>query len=344
MLAIDTRRTNRLADPGDLVFPLVPGRRDGRGERPCRLRRTSRQITANYHVHAAPGQSPRLRGTKARICPKSRPGSLALKSLRWGPSETTLRIDVGYYAARALLRKIYQRHRGSPGGGARCRLCFGTRGQKHGQQRSCRVLALLCPTRWRRARCRYSAPWAEPPSMSSSWITIKRIAQAHFALRRLDGVPTASPMFVDAMPNWPRGRRPRPLEIFGVAPVKHPLTGYGRGGAVACERHSRNEGCAPDLRRMRLLATALLALMSAIFVLRFGTLLKFEWTWLAYLRAFAEAGMISGPAPTGSPLSPCSGNRSACLYRIRRSCRTTRSELAAPSVASCPTTSCRRRS
>ena len=49
-----------------------------------------------------------------------------------------------------------------------------------------------------------------------------------------------------------------------------------------------------DLRRMRLLATALLALMSAIFVATYLT--KFEWTWLAYLRAFAEAGMIGACA------------------------------------------------
>jgi uncharacterized membrane-anchored protein YjiN (DUF445 family) len=45
---------------------------------------------------------------------------------------------------------------------------------------------------------------------------------------------------------------------------------------------------------MRLLATALLALMSAIFVATYIT--KFEWTWLAYLRAFAEAGMIGACA------------------------------------------------
>src|ERR1700678_283198 len=45
---------------------------------------------------------------------------------------------------------------------------------------------------------------------------------------------------------------------------------------------------------MRLLATALLALMSAIFVATYVT--KYEWTWLAYLRAFAEAGMIGACA------------------------------------------------
>jgi uncharacterized membrane-anchored protein YjiN (DUF445 family) len=49
-----------------------------------------------------------------------------------------------------------------------------------------------------------------------------------------------------------------------------------------------------DLRRMRLLATALLALMSAIFVATYVT--SFDWTWLAYLRAFAEAGMIGACA------------------------------------------------
>jgi uncharacterized membrane-anchored protein YjiN (DUF445 family) len=45
---------------------------------------------------------------------------------------------------------------------------------------------------------------------------------------------------------------------------------------------------------MRLLATALLGLMSAIFVATYVT--PFEWTWLAYLRAFAEAGMIGACA------------------------------------------------
>ena len=45
---------------------------------------------------------------------------------------------------------------------------------------------------------------------------------------------------------------------------------------------------------MRLLATALLALMSTIFVATYVT--KFEGTWLAYLRAFAEAGMIGARA------------------------------------------------
>jgi uncharacterized membrane-anchored protein YjiN (DUF445 family) len=49
-----------------------------------------------------------------------------------------------------------------------------------------------------------------------------------------------------------------------------------------------------DLRRMRLFATALLALMTAIFIATYLTTL--QWTWLAYLRAFAEAGMIGACA------------------------------------------------
>jgi uncharacterized membrane-anchored protein YjiN (DUF445 family) len=50
-----------------------------------------------------------------------------------------------------------------------------------------------------------------------------------------------------------------------------------------------------DLRRMRFLATALLALMSAIFAATHLTRLE----WLAYLRAFAEAGMIGACAVGG---------------------------------------------
>jgi uncharacterized membrane-anchored protein YjiN (DUF445 family) len=49
-----------------------------------------------------------------------------------------------------------------------------------------------------------------------------------------------------------------------------------------------------DLRRMRFLATALLALMTAIFIAT--TLTKFEAPWLPYLQAFAEAGMIGACA------------------------------------------------
>src|SRR5579871_6175169 len=49
-----------------------------------------------------------------------------------------------------------------------------------------------------------------------------------------------------------------------------------------------------DLRRMRFFATALLVLMFVIFVATsFG---EQQWPWLAYPRAFAEAGMIGACA------------------------------------------------
>jgi uncharacterized membrane-anchored protein YjiN (DUF445 family) len=49
-----------------------------------------------------------------------------------------------------------------------------------------------------------------------------------------------------------------------------------------------------DLRRMRFFATALLALMSTIFVTTY--LVSYRWPWLPYLRAFAEAAMIGACA------------------------------------------------
>jgi uncharacterized membrane-anchored protein YjiN (DUF445 family) len=49
-----------------------------------------------------------------------------------------------------------------------------------------------------------------------------------------------------------------------------------------------------DLRRMRLFATALLALMTAIFIATY--IVPWQWTWLSYLRAFTEAGMIGACA------------------------------------------------
>src|SRR5277367_4014922 len=49
-----------------------------------------------------------------------------------------------------------------------------------------------------------------------------------------------------------------------------------------------------DLRRMRFLATALLVLMFLIFVAT--SFAEAKWPWLAYPRAFAEAGMIGACA------------------------------------------------
>ena len=53
-----------------------------------------------------------------------------------------------------------------------------------------------------------------------------------------------------------------------------------------------------DLRRMRFLATALLALMFVIFVATSlaGNEWPNRWSWVAYVRAFAEAGMIGACA------------------------------------------------
>jgi uncharacterized membrane-anchored protein YjiN (DUF445 family) len=49
-----------------------------------------------------------------------------------------------------------------------------------------------------------------------------------------------------------------------------------------------------ELRRMRMLATALLAAMAAIFLA--ASLTRAPWPWLPYLRAFAEAGMVGACA------------------------------------------------
>src|SRR6201999_2853921 len=48
------------------------------------------------------------------------------------------------------------------------------------------------------------------------------------------------------------------------------------------------------LRRMRLFATLLLVLMTAIFIAT--TVIKVDWAWVPYLRAFAEAGMVGACA------------------------------------------------
>jgi uncharacterized membrane-anchored protein YjiN (DUF445 family) len=48
------------------------------------------------------------------------------------------------------------------------------------------------------------------------------------------------------------------------------------------------------LRRMRLFATLLLVLMTAIFIVT--TVVKLDWPWIPYVRAFAEAGMVGACA------------------------------------------------
>ena len=48
------------------------------------------------------------------------------------------------------------------------------------------------------------------------------------------------------------------------------------------------------LRRMRTIATLLLVVMTAIFVAT--TMIKYDWPWLPYVRAFAEAGMVGACA------------------------------------------------
>jgi uncharacterized membrane-anchored protein YjiN (DUF445 family) len=69
--------------------------------------------------------------------------------------------------------------------------------------------------------------------------------------------------------------------MTAVAPAAAPMA----RGEVARRR---------DLARMRALATALLALMTTIYVAtRFAPA---HWTWAAYVAAFAEAGMVGACA------------------------------------------------
>src|SRR6516225_7003391 len=49
-----------------------------------------------------------------------------------------------------------------------------------------------------------------------------------------------------------------------------------------------------DLRRMRVIATSLLVAMTVVFVAT--SFVQVQWEWLAYVRAFAEAGMVGACA------------------------------------------------
>jgi hypothetical protein len=71
---------------------------------------------------------------------------------------------------------------------------------------------------------------------------------------------------------------------------------------------------------MRTIATLLLVLMAAIYLAMRRA--AADWVWAAYLRAFAEAGMV-GPTPIGSPSSRSFAVRSDCQFLTRLSFRKT---------------------
>jgi uncharacterized membrane-anchored protein YjiN (DUF445 family) len=73
--------------------------------------------------------------------------------------------------------------------------------------------------------------------------------------------------------------------------------GPGKGVATVPSPPRANRTLDPriaGLRRMRLIATLLLALMAAIFVAT--SVAKVDWIWIPYLRAFAEAAMVGACA------------------------------------------------
>jgi uncharacterized membrane-anchored protein YjiN (DUF445 family) len=67
------------------------------------------------------------------------------------------------------------------------------------------------------------------------------------------------------------------------------MSGLASGTARAAEDHR-----VTDLRRMRVIATLLLVLMTLVFVAT--SFAQEQWEWLAYVRAFAEAGMVGACA------------------------------------------------
>ena len=99
-----------------------------------------------------------------------------------------------------------------------------------------------------------------------------------------------------------------------------------------------------DLRRMRFFATALLALMSAIFVATY--LVRYQWPWLPYLRAFAEAGndrglrrLVRGRCavpPSARPADSAYRDRPAQqgAHRRRASAASSRNNFLSPKVLS----------
>jgi uncharacterized membrane-anchored protein YjiN (DUF445 family) len=78
--------------------------------------------------------------------------------------------------------------------------------------------------------------------------------------------------------------------------VREPATPRA-GDTPLADQQSREERVAMlrrGLRRMRTVATLLLGFMALIFIAT--TMIKYDWPWLPYVRAFAEAGMVGACA------------------------------------------------
>jgi uncharacterized membrane-anchored protein YjiN (DUF445 family) len=94
------------------------------------------------------------------------------------------------------------------------------------------------------------------------------------------------------MPRWPRGRRKSSVKV--PEPDAEPSRMRKLPPAAASVVSADPDNRLRDLRKMRMVATALLVLMCAIFIAT--SLTRFDWPWLPYLQAFAEAGMIGACA------------------------------------------------
>src|SRR5580700_7821015 len=80
-------------------------------------------------------------------------------------------------------------------------------------------------------------------------------------------------------------------------------------GETAREPPDPKDPRVTGLRRMRILATLLLVAMTVVFIA--ASFAEARWPWLAYVRAFAEAGMVGACAdlvPGVAPVPPPVGH------------------------------------
>jgi uncharacterized membrane-anchored protein YjiN (DUF445 family) len=84
-------------------------------------------------------------------------------------------------------------------------------------------------------------------------------------------------------------------EMTKGAPTDSPATAAASSPAIAqITREERIAMLRQGLRRMRTVATLLLCLMALIYIATIE--IKYDWPWLPYVRAFAEAGMVGACA------------------------------------------------
>ena len=208
-----------------------------------------------------------------------------------GASGGTRRTDVGYYASRALINRIAADATG----------IFLERGVANLSAPVVSSLVTEIAARFGIVVSERSAASALPVLGAVGGATVnvifmnhfQRVARGHFAIRRLER--QYGPSVVRQLYNThaTSRRSDREVNSFPMDAKASAVSGTG----IPATPPPANPAIDPrlaGLRRMRLIATLLLVAMTIVFIAT--SVVKLDWPWIPYLRAFSEAAMVGACA------------------------------------------------